>query len=68
MYISSVKILGYRNFKHADISLHEGINVLIGANNSGKSNLLRAIALGLNTDGFKRISLAGDDIVSKGRP
>lgn len=58
MYISSVKILGFRNFKQVDISLHEGINVLIGANNSGKSNLLRAIAIGLNADGFKRISLS----------
>lgn len=58
MYISSVKILGFRNFKKVDISLHEGINVLIGANNSGKSNLLRAIAIALNADGFKRITLS----------
>lgn len=58
MYISSVKISGYRNFKQIDIPLHEGINVLIGANNSGKSNLLRAIALALNIDKFRRIGLA----------
>ncbi|WP_304522575.1 ATP-dependent nuclease [Bacteroides acidifaciens] len=58
MYISLVKIFGYRNFKEIEIPLHEGINVLIGSNNSGKSNMLRAIALALNADGFKRINLS----------
>lgn len=57
MYISSVKILGYRNFKNVEILLRDGINVLIGANNSGKSNLLKAIALALNVDGLKRIGI-----------
>lgn len=58
MYISSVKISGFRNFKDIDISLHDGINILIGANNSGKSNLIKAIALTLNVDGLRRIGIS----------
>lgn len=45
MYISSVKIKNFRNFDNIDIDFHEGVNVLIGHNNSGKSNLLRALSL-----------------------
>ena len=45
MYIKEIKILNFRNFKSASICFHEGVNVIIGHNNTGKSNLLRAIGL-----------------------
>lgn len=45
MYIKAIKIKGFRNFVENAIDFHEGINVLIGHNNSGKSNLLRAMQL-----------------------
>lgn len=45
MYISEVIIGGYRNFLNVKIPLHEGINIVIGSNNAGKSILLQAIAL-----------------------
>lgn len=50
MYISEVNIGGYRNFMDAKIPLHEGINMIIGSNNVGKSNLLQAIALVLHVN------------------
>ena len=50
MYISEVNIGGYRNFMDAKIPLHEGINIVIGSNNVGKSNLLQAIALVLHVN------------------
>lgn len=37
MYISKIHIKGYRNFKDKTIEFHEGINVIIGPNNAGKS-------------------------------
>ena len=37
--------MNFRNFKSASICFHEGVNVIIGHNNTGKSNLLRAIGL-----------------------
>lgn len=45
MYIKEIEIKGFRNFKEAKVPLHEGVNVIIGHNNTGKSNLLRALGL-----------------------
>ena len=45
MYIKEIKISNFRNFKNVSIPFHEGVNVIIGHNNTGKSNLLRAIGL-----------------------
>ncbi len=45
MYIKNIKIKNYRNFKDFGMSFQDGLNVIIGANNAGKTNLLRAIEL-----------------------
>ena len=45
MYISHVKIQGFRNFKDSEIEFNDGLNVLIGHNNAGKTNLLKALQL-----------------------
>lgn len=45
MYISHIKIKGFRNFKDSDIEFNDGLNVLIGHNNAGKTNLLKALQL-----------------------
>lgn len=57
MYISKVRIKGYRNFKDKEILFRDGINVIIGPNNAGKSNLLRALDLVLNAETPKRLGL-----------
>lgn len=49
MRISRVKIKNYRNIKDLDITL-KNIVTLIGENNSGKSNFLRALAIPLSSD------------------
>ena len=54
MYIKEIKISNFRNFKDALVPFHEGVNVIIGHNNTGKSNLLRAIGLVLGySDGHR---------------
>lgn len=45
MFIKEIEIKGFRNFKEAKVPFHEGVNVIIGHNNTGKSNLLRALGL-----------------------
>jgi predicted ATP-dependent endonuclease of OLD family len=58
MYISKIKIEGFRNFKNSEISFNDGINVIIGHNNAGKTNLLKSIALVLdNSSGSKRLDI-----------
>jgi len=55
MYVSKIKIKGFRNFKEKEILFNDGINVIIGHNNSGKSNVLKAISLVIDTHSSKRL-------------
>jgi putative ATP-dependent endonuclease of OLD family len=43
MYLSRVFIKNYRSIKKVDISFKRGKNVIVGRNNSGKSNIVKAI-------------------------
>lgn len=43
MYISQVKIRNFRSFKSLDLELRPGKNVIVGKNNSGKSNIIKAL-------------------------
>lgn len=55
MYIKEINILNFRSFKEALIPFHEGVNVIIGHNNTGKSNLLRAMGLVLGYSNGHRL-------------
>jgi len=57
MYISNINITNYRNFRANSISFNDGMNVIIGHNNAGKSNLLRALALIFNSNSKKHLSI-----------
>ncbi|MBD8027595.1 AAA family ATPase [Ureibacillus sp. Re31] len=57
MYISKIEIKNYKNFKANTIEFNEGLNVIIGHNNAGKSNLLRAMALIFNPSVKKNLSI-----------
>lgn len=43
MKLVEMSIVNYRQFKKADISFDDGITVLAGANNSGKTSLITLI-------------------------
>ena len=55
MYIKEINILNFRSFKEALIPFHEGVNVIIGHNNTGKSNLLRAMGVVLGYSNGHRL-------------
>lgn len=55
MKITHVKIRNYRNLRDIDIGLAETV-AIIGENNSGKSNFLKAITLPFLTDDNTHIS------------
>lgn len=50
MYISRIVIRNFRSFKNLDIPLGPGITTIIGENNTGKTNLFRAIRLAVDAN------------------
>lgn len=58
--ITRVKIQNYRCFRSLDINFQEGVNLLVGGNESGKSTLLEAITLAIT--GRVRGRWAQDDL------
>lgn len=45
MYVKTITIRNFRSFAECTLNLSRGLNVLIGANNSGKSTIIRALGL-----------------------
>lgn len=45
MYINSIHIKNFRNIQDRAFDFQKGLNVIIGTNNSGKTNLIKAINL-----------------------
>lgn len=57
MYLSRLYIKNYRSIKELDIPFTKGKSVIIGRNNAGKSNIIRAIdlTLGENTPTYPKL-------------
>lgn len=45
--LNQIIIKGYKSLKNCDLSLKEGLNIIVGNNDVGKSSLLEAMHLGL---------------------
>lgn len=45
--LQQLHLKNFRRFKEADISFHDGLNVLVGGNDQGKSTVIEAINLAL---------------------
>jgi putative ATP-dependent endonuclease of OLD family len=54
MYVSSVRMKNFRNFEDCTVTLNEGLSIVIGENNVGKSNLLFALQLVFSPDASDR--------------
>ena len=55
MFLSKLTIINFRNFRNSEIFFNDGINVIIGHNNAGKTNLLKALALVISFQGLKAV-------------
>ncbi len=54
IWLSGVKLSGFRNYTHASLSLDQAPVVLIGPNGAGKTNLLEAVSLLAPGRGLRR--------------
>ncbi|GAA4196135.1 ATP-dependent endonuclease [Pedobacter jeongneungensis] len=57
MYISKIIIEGFRNFPKNIIEFNDGVNVIIGHNNAGKTSLLKAIGLIIDQNVPKKLEI-----------
>ena len=53
MEISSAKIKNFRNIKSLDIDFNSRVNVFVGDNGQGKTNLLEALYLSVKGSSFR---------------
>ena len=43
MYVEKLDILNIRSYQNVSLEFSQGINLIVGANNSGKSTILRCL-------------------------
>ncbi len=61
MHISKIKIINFRLFENIDLLLNEGLNILVGENDSGKTSLIDAIRYVLGTNSNDRTFIKEED-------
>lgn len=45
MYINNIKLINYRNYETLELDFNENINLIIGSNGQGKTNIVESITL-----------------------
>lgn len=53
MYVNSIKLINYRNYSGIKVFLNKNINVFLGENGQGKTNLLESIYIASSGKSFK---------------
>ena len=53
MYIKSIQLTGYRNYKNETVYFDKGTNILFGDNAQGKTNILESIFMCATTKSHK---------------
>lgn len=62
MYLAQVRIRNFRNLRDVTLELKQGLNVIVGENNVGKTNLFDAIRVALGaTAGAEPVYLSKED-------
>lgn len=66
MYLEHISIKNFRKFRHLELTLNPGLNLLVGENDSGKTSLIDAIRHVLGTNSYDRIFLNETDFHDDG--
>lgn len=62
MYLSKLSIKNFRKIKELEVVFQDGINVIVGENNVGKTTIIDAIRLLLTSGDDEYLSLSEEDI------
>ena len=65
MYLSKVILKNFRKFKYLEVPFKDGLNVLIGENDSGKTTIIDAIRIALGTQSNEYYKLEERDFNDK---
>ncbi len=65
MKIRKIKLQNFKKFRSYEINVNDGLNILIGDNESGKSTILQAIDIVLNASSRKLETIGLDRIITK---
>ncbi|WP_304181776.1 ATP-dependent endonuclease [Leptotrichia trevisanii] len=65
MYLSKVILKNFRKFKYLEVAFKDGLNVLIGENDSGKTTIIDAIRIALGTQSNEYYKLEERDFNDK---
>ena len=57
MHISELRLRNFRCFQNTSVQFREGLNVIIGENNAGKTTILKALDLVFNNTKSRRLSI-----------
>ncbi len=64
MYLSELKAQHFRQFEDFSMAFNKGLNLLVGENNAGKSSVIDAIRLVLDTTSAEWVNLKGTDFLN----
>ena len=74
MYLSEIKLWNFRKYGRNDfdisvpnltVPLHQGMNVLVGENDSGKTAIIDAVKLVLKTQSYEWLRVTDDDFYNE---
>ncbi|SHF97391.1 ATP-dependent endonuclease [Vibrio gazogenes] len=61
MYLSSIKAENFRGFESTHVTLNKGLNLLVGENDAGKTSLIDAVRLVLDTNSAEWVRIKYSD-------
>lgn len=65
MHISNIHIENFRLFENFTLVLNSGLNVIVGENNSGKTSLIDAIRITLDTNSAEWTRISENDFYAE---
>ena len=65
MLVKSLRLNDFRNYQHKIIDFKDGINIIVGKNGVGKTNILESLIVVSNTKSFR--TLEDNDLIQKNK-